>query len=77
MQSCKPDLGVPVEVLYRSDVTEELAAVIADDYPAVVAQSGDTLNKLLGRAEIDAYGGNVDEMRERIEERLSPIETAA
>ncbi len=70
-QRCKVDLEVPSDTIYRDEMSEEVAAVVAGDLPTVVAQTDGGLVKLFGRDVLDACAGDVEALKERLDQALS------
>lgn len=68
-------LGVPVEVLHRNEQTAELARVTAGIEPVVVAHTTDGLEVLMGAAELDRCGGDVEAFGDALRLRLAETRT--
>ena len=67
----KAALGIPVQEIYKNRLTAEQVTVAEQEYPVVLAQTGQALVKLLGKAEIDACAGNLDRFKEKLNAKLA------
>lgn len=67
----KQALSIPVEEMYRNQLSEEGAKAAGHEYPAVLARVGNHTVKLLGKAEIDACDGDLDKFKELLDSRLA------
>ena len=70
--ACKQDLGIPMEMRYRDELSPALAAVVSGRTPAVVGLSSTGAHRLLlGPEALDAVQGEVYGFRAALEAALS------
>lgn len=62
-QECKAVLGVPVDYVHRDEISGEIARVVGHDLPAVVAESDDGLEVLLGPDVLERCRGSVSDFK--------------
>lgn len=67
----KAALGIPVQEIYKNRLSADQVAAAQQEYPVVLAQMGQALVKLLGKAEIDACGGDLDIFKEKLNAKLA------
>ena len=66
-KACKLGLPVPFDTYHRNDQPDDVRAVLAGVYPAVLADTDDGPVVLLGPAELDACHASPDRLVEAIE----------
>ena len=64
-------LSIPIEELYRNQLSPQQADAADHEYPAVLAQVENITVKLLSKAEIDACGGDLGRFEEALNARLA------
>lgn len=64
-------LGVPFDVVHRNERSPEVEAATRDALPSVVANTDAGWTVLLGRDELTAFGGDVDELERGLRAALS------
>ena len=64
-------LGVKVEVVHRNERDEHLRAVEGLRLPCIVAVAGDDVRVLLGPDELEACGGDLAELEQRLQVALA------
>lgn len=66
-KECKEELGLPVDYVHRDELTPRMVEVIADRFPAVLAETGDgALRMLLTPDVLDRCKGSVADLRGRL-----------
>ena len=55
-------LGIPFDVVHRNERSVEVSAATGDALPSVVAVTDGGLVVILGRAELESCGGDVDQL---------------
>jgi len=66
-KSCRDEMGVPVDYLHKDELEGEVAALVGDALPCVVATApGGRLEVLLPPGVIDRCQGSVDDLRGRL-----------
>lgn len=65
-RECRDALGVPVDTYHRDDMPPEVAAALDGGVPAVLAQSGDGLQVLMGPEVLDRLQGAMADFRGRL-----------
>lgn len=63
-------LGVPFEVVHRNERSAQLEAATRDALPSVVAMTKSGWVVVLGRDELSAFGGEVDELERGLHDVL-------
>ncbi len=64
-------LGVPFDVVHRNERSPDVEAATGDALPCVVAVTGAGVVPLLGREQLAACGGDVDELERGLQQALS------
>src|SRR3546814_629842 len=70
-KSYKAGLGIPIQELYKNQLTDEQRHCIAGEYPAVLGKLGEQYVRLLGKQEIDACEGDLIAFKEKLDARLA------
>lgn len=70
-RECREELGVPIDVYHRDEVPEEVAAVVGDRLPHVVAEVGSELVPVLGPEALDRMNGDVADFKGRLQTRAA------
>lgn len=65
-KSCRDEIGVPVDYVHRDELAGELAAVVGDALPCVVAAAQGRLTVILTPQVIERCRGSVDDLRGRL-----------
>lgn len=65
-QSCREEIGIPVDYVHRDEVEGKLADALGGEMPAVVAQTGDDLVLLLTSEVLDRCRGSVNDLKGRL-----------
>jgi hypothetical protein len=65
-RECKEEIGVPVDYVHRDEVSAELRAVVGDQLPCIVAQTGNDLVLLLAPDVLDRCQGSVADLKGRL-----------
>ncbi|HEY0555400.1 MAG TPA: hypothetical protein VGG20_14145 [Thermoanaerobaculia bacterium] len=65
-RDCKEEIGVPIDYVHRDEVSGELRAVVGDQLPCVVAQTGNDLVLLLAPDVLDRCQGSVADLKGRL-----------
>ena len=66
-------LGVPFAVVHRNERSPEGEAATRDTLPCVVAKTASEWVVVLGRDELSAFGGEVDELERGLEQALAAL----
>lgn len=65
-RECKEEIGVPVDYVHRDEITPELAKVVGNDLPCVVAEAEGELVLLLGPDVLERCKGSVADLKGRL-----------
>jgi hypothetical protein len=65
-RECKEELGVPIDYVHKNEISGELARVIGDKLPCVLAQTGGELVYLLGPDVLARCQGSVPDLKGRL-----------
>ena len=63
-------LGVPVRLLHRNEQGDALRATVRDQLPCIVVRGAGAQRVLLGPADLEACGADLDELERRIRRAL-------
>ena len=65
-RECRDEIGIPVETYHRNDVLDEVALVVGDRLPHVVADVGGELVPVLGLEALERMNGKVADFKGRV-----------
>jgi hypothetical protein len=65
-RDCKEEIGLPVDYVHRDEISPDLRAVIGDNLPCIVAQTGRDLVLLLAPDVLDRCQGSVADLKGRL-----------
>ncbi len=70
-KSYKTGFDIPIQELYKNQLSADQRDCIAGEYPAVLGKIGDQHVRLLGKQEIDACEGDLNTFREKLDAKLA------
>jgi hypothetical protein len=65
-RECREALGVPIDTYHRDEMPPDVAAALGGGVPAVLAQSGGSLQMLMGPEVLDRLQGGIADFRGRL-----------
>jgi hypothetical protein len=72
-KDCSQNLAVPFITFHRNDAPEDVLKVINGDFPAVLSRSGDQLEVILTKVQLENFDGSTQQFAEWIHNYLNEM----
>lgn len=69
-KQCAVDLGVPFTTFHRNDAPDDVLAVLAGHYPAVLQRTSDGVSIILTKQALESFSGNTADFAQWLSDYL-------